>query len=742
MTNFSCLMRSHIRAIWMVLMLLVVGTGIASAQDDRKSPDKMSKQELWSAFSSENLSDSSRVVHFSKLIWNYYLFTNTDSALVLANQGVDYARNAHYELKSRRRRSISNFFSLKGIAFSLKGNQQRAIDQFEQGIETLGKTDHESNFRATLLNNLGNVYSDQGDIPSAIDVYMESLHTKERLKDYHGVGNALNNLANLYTLLDDDEKAIKYFHEAQRNFKKVKDSAGIANTFTNLAVRMLARDEHDSCKIFLDSAINIQKKIGNNVGLIASYGTYSDLELARGQLNKAREYTEKSLKLNKQLDSQSGIAASYSALASIYLELGDLSQADLLADMAFEMASKLNNESTVNPIRKTQYKIEKRKGNKGKALEFYEQYITYRDSIKRDENKEQLTQRKYEYQYEKQKLKDSLERVEKNKLTQEKLKRQELEISQNRQRTLFLVVIVVVIIAFAIFILKRLKTSQRQRAIIERQKQEVQKQRNELDEKNREVMDSIQYAKRLQHAILPTAERFQQSVRSHFVYFNPKDVVSGDFFWLEQMGDAVYIAAADCTGHGVPGAMVSFVCSSALTKTVVEDGEQEPAEILNRTRDIVVKHFDRSSEGIYDGMDISLIKITPAGANESSDYKITFSGANNPLWQIRYQKLYEFKGDKQPVGRYDYAKPFTQQEIEGYNDDVLYLFSDGYVDQFGGSAVHKGGKKFKSKQLKHLLARIAHKPLEEQQSILEEEFLQWKNQLPQTDDVVVLGIRL
>ncbi len=739
--HFSSLVL-HFNRLVILSLFLMVGTEQVYPQNSQKSPDQMSKQELWEFYSNEKKSDSSRVYYFSRLIWNFYLFTSTDSALILSNQGIDYAQQSNYVLKSRKRQSISNFYSCKGIAYSLKGNQNKAIDQFKKGIETLGDAEHELSFRATLLNNMGNVYSEQGDIPSSIDAYMKSLRIKEQLEDEHGVGNALGNLARLYVLLDNDEKAITYFYEAQSNYRKVNDSSGIANTYFSLASRMLDQSLYDSCQIYLDSALYLYTQINNKVGLSGSYSTYANLEIARDNLISALNYSEKALSLNEQLNSRSGTAESYKLLAEIYLKMQHLDQAELFVNRAFEIANDLKNESTVNPIRRIKYKIEKRKGNTGEALKFYEQYVAYRDSIKRDENKELLAQRKYEYQYQKEKIKDSLARVEQDKLTQEKLKRQELEISQNRQRTIFLVVLVLVIIAFAVFIFKRLKTSQRQRAIIERQKLEVQEQRNELDEKNREVMDSIQYAKRLQHAILPSTERFQQNVRSHFVYFNPKDVVSGDFFWMEQMNGSVYIAAADCTGHGVPGAMVSFICSNALTKTVVEDRVIEPADILNQVRDIVINHFDRGDEGIHDGMDISLVKITSNTSEDNSDYKLTFSGANNPLWLMRHQELHQVKGDKQPVGRYDYAQPFTQHEIKGYKDDILYLFSDGFVDQFGGSNPDKGGKKYKSPKFKQLLARVAHLTLEEQRSVLKKEFIKWQGPLPQTDDVVVLGIKL
>lgn len=274
---------------------------------------------------------------------------------------------------------------------------------------------------------------------------------------------------------------------------------------------------------------------------------------------------------------------------------------------------------------------------------------------------------------------------------------------------------------------------------------------NELIErKNDEILDSINYAKRLQDAILPNEENIKRWFPNSFVFFQPKDIVSGDFYWTEQIDGIKYIAAADCTGHGVPGAMVSMVCSNALNRTIKEFDLRSPSDILNKTRELVTEAFAKSGKFVHDGMDIALCSI-----NGNS---LCYSGANNPLWIIRntieevselnYDRiitvgdtsLFEFKADKQNVGYTDLndLKPFTQKEITLEQGDRVYIFSDGFADQFGG----EHNKKFKSKSLKNYLIQLTSDPILTQVKQLEKVFNDWKGEQEQIDDVCVIGIEI
>ena len=274
---------------------------------------------------------------------------------------------------------------------------------------------------------------------------------------------------------------------------------------------------------------------------------------------------------------------------------------------------------------------------------------------------------------------------------------------------------------------------------------EITYQKEALEEKNKEISDSIKYAKRIQEAILPSRYSISDNLKNGFVFFKPKDIVSGDFYWLENLSNPsnkeaiVYFAAADCTGHGVPGALVSVVCSNALSKALLEEHISDTGKLLDRTRELVVKRFEKSEEDVKDGMDISLCKLDLTNfQNNSGKAILQWSGANNPLWIIRNNELLEYKPDKQPIGKTDNPQPFTAHTIDLTKNDTLYIFTDGYQDQFGGEK----GKKFKTSQLKQLLLSLQENTMSEQKELLNEAFNKWKGNEEQVDDVCIIGVRV
>ena len=263
---------------------------------------------------------------------------------------------------------------------------------------------------------------------------------------------------------------------------------------------------------------------------------------------------------------------------------------------------------------------------------------------------------------------------------------------------------------------------------------EIEEKHLIIEEKNKEITDSITYAKRIQEAILPPLEFITEHLPDSCVYYQPKDIVAGDFYWAEKVQDVFLIAAADCTGHGVPGALVSVVCSNALNRSVKEFKLTDPGQILDKTREIVLENFSKSKEAIKDGMDISLISVE----KNADTYLIKWAGANNPLWYIHANELHELKADKQPIGLADHLKPFVTHILNLDKGDTLYLFTDGYADQFGGPK----GKKFKYKQLEELLLSTKQLPLNEQFKSVSQALQTWKGSLEQIDDICIIGIRI
>ncbi len=258
----------------------------------------------------------------------------------------------------------------------------------------------------------------------------------------------------------------------------------------------------------------------------------------------------------------------------------------------------------------------------------------------------------------------------------------------------------------------------------------------EVEEKNKDITDSINYAKRIQYAILPPNEKIKTMFPESFVLFLPKDIVSGDFYWCGQWGPHVLIAAVDCTGHGVPGAFLSIVGSNLLNQNVNELGLTKPSVILNSLNKGLSKiiHQNNKKDAVKDGMDISLCSIN------YQTKKLEYAGAYNPLWLIRDMKFIEIKADKVPIGASfdNNVHTFTNHEIDLLPGDTFYLFSDGFADQFGGH----DGKKFKYKQLQNLLLSIQSNTLEEQKEILHEKIDAWKGNLEQVDDILLLGVRI
>lgn len=328
---------------------------------------------------------------------------------------------------------------------------------------------------------------------------------------------------------------------------------------------------------------------------------------------------------------------------------------------------------------------------------------------------------------------------------QNQLNTVELKATKNRQ--LMFIIIMVIMILFLGFAIYSIIKFRKQNRIIEKNNLIIQKTNAELvgtieqvniqkaliETKNEEITDSIAYAKRIQNAILPHDSLVGKCLGENFIFYRPKDIVAGDFYWLSpEEGGSVLFAVADCTGHGVPGAMVSVVCHAALTRSIREFKLTQPNEILNKVRDLVLETFEKSGEGVNDGMDIALCNFNPKSR------VLKYAGANNGIFIIRNGALIELKADKQPIGKFIHAKPFTHQEIQLEEGDQLYLFSDGFADQFGGEK----GKKLKSQTVKQLLIQHRDQAMTKQREILEGAFDAWRGELEQIDDVCVMGVRI
>ena len=270
-------------------------------------------------------------------------------------------------------------------------------------------------------------------------------------------------------------------------------------------------------------------------------------------------------------------------------------------------------------------------------------------------------------------------------------------------------------------------------SVVTQRTSEVVKQKELVEAKNKEITDSITYAQRIQNAILPSNGMIEQHFQDSFFIYMPKDIVAGDFYWLETtVPNELLLAAADCTGHGVPGAMVSVVCNNALNRAVREFNLHSPGEILNKVRELVIETFETTESNVKDGMDIALISLN------TKTQELKYAGANNDLYVISDGELAIYPADRQPIGRYIIENDFTERKIQLKKGDVFYIFTDGYMDQFGGPR----HKKFKYSAFKELILKIHKKPLPEQKEILTSTIKNWMGRIEQIDDICVIGVKI
>jgi serine phosphatase RsbU (regulator of sigma subunit) len=312
-----------------------------------------------------------------------------------------------------------------------------------------------------------------------------------------------------------------------------------------------------------------------------------------------------------------------------------------------------------------------------------------------------------------------------------KTKTKEQEEKAKRQNQIILLVSIISIIFLSLIVLVFLKFKQ-----AARQKLLIEKQKHLLEEKNQEITDSINYAQRIQKCLLASDKLLSDNLPEHFIFFQPKDIVSGDFYWANKLANGQFtLVTADSTGHGIPGALMSILNISCIEKAIESEQLTEPADIFNHTRIKVIETLkkDGSNEGGKDGMDASIICF------DYKNSKLNYATANNPIWIVRQNQLIELKGDKMPVGKHDKDQtPFSQYEFELNTGDIIYTLTDGFPDQFGGPK----GKKFMYKQLKETLVSISQNPMLKQKETLNSILKEWMSDVEQVDDITIIGIRV
>ncbi|MCB9364702.1 MAG: SpoIIE family protein phosphatase [Flavobacteriales bacterium] len=584
-------------------------------------------------------------------------------------------------------------------------------------------------------------YSKKGIIDQAVSFSEKALTIATSIKDSIWMGYAIEHLGHLNSLLGETSTSIEYFKQAHQLYLSRKDQWRIGHVLIRIAeIYQEQGDVDESMKLYRES-IGMFKITKDTSGLTLAYNHIGRVFREKKQLDSALFYMHKSLALRENFQDQYYLPYTLNDLALTYFELGKL---DRMFDYLTQSEKEVDRIGDEAHLRQSLYELYlqyyRTKKDYKNALKYKDLSVEIRDSLNTIDNQKATIKQETKYKYERQKAEDDAKN-EKLLAVEKEAKEKQKIITFSTAGGLGLVAI------FLIFVFNRLQITKKQKKVIERQKEIV-------EEKNQEIMDSITYAKRIQNAILPPQKVVKEYLQRSFILYKPKDVVAGDFYWMESSsptlpkgkgvsppsgeseGAVILFAAADCTGHGVPGAMVSVICNNGLNRSVREYGLTDPGEILNKTREIVVQEFEKSEEDVKDGMDIALCSLE----QEEGNWKLKYAGAHNPLWVIRKggNEVEEIKANKQPIGKFENPEPYTTHAVELEQGDTIYIFSDGYVDQFGGEK----GKKFKAKAFRELLLSIQEKTMDEQKSIIDEAFESWRGGLEQIDDVCIIGVRI
>jgi len=717
--------------------------------------------------------DDSSIVTYRRSL---ELFEKTNNQFeignVLSNIGSSYLNIGNYDsseyyynkaliVKKRisDQKGIVSAINNLGAIFYHKGLYTKALEYYFNALSLIDPS-KDKNLLSSTLNNIGGVFWNQGDYQKALDYFHKSLKIKEEIGDTKSVALINNNIGLVYRKKGDYEMALKHFNISLQNNNAINDSVGISAALLGIGDNYhIKGDFAKALESYLKSE-EIRKKLPNQFGLAHVYFSMGILYRDMGDFGKSLKKFEDAQIIYQRLKEPYGNSNSFIQLGLTYSQMGLLQKAIDNSNSGVEIAEQIGALSLIEEGYSSLNKIYEQKGDIRQAYNYYKKTVYYRDSLLNIEKKNQLS---------KLQLQQELEKVlQKQKEDQDGILSsvQDKSVKQTRIANFFILafaftssIIIILIISY------RQKERHNnllafQKMDMERQKNELTGQRDELEiQKNlvihqrdkiitmlTELGESIDYARKIQQALLPSDNYLESILGNYFLLFNPRESVGGDFYWVSQNDNITYFAVGDCTGHGVPGGFMSMLGVSLLNEVVSRTNSGTPAKILWNLRDMIIKALNQTGkdEDSQDGMDIAFC------AYNTNDNTLTFAGANLSLIAVISEKVYsnervyihdnlvEFRPDRMPVSFYQRMDEYIEHKIQLHSGDTLYLFSDGFADQFGGPH----NKKYGYTVFRNLLASVSKKPFDKQRDLLWNEFDKWKGEENQTDDVLVMGIRI
>lgn len=601
-----------------------------------------------------------------------------------------------------------------------------AIDYLNQARTFLANSPNDR-ILSDVTNQLGYNYYYLGDFNSSLKYFLEMMKICERRNNILGIAAAHNNIGSIYLELEDTTNALSHNLEAlkirKKNSKNDKEGKNeIAMSYGNVGKSYFAMGNYVKAMEYYELALNLSKELGNKQREALMLNNIGSILAEKGKYDEAYPYFTKALDIYKEVDSPEKIALCLNNIAEIHYRKGEYQKSadnyknSLIYSQKVSALSDMKN--SFDGLQNCYIQLKDYKS----AYEYLNKYFELKDSIFGEENTEQMN--------------ELLAKFDSDKKEQAiKLLQKEKEMSSWLRNSLIAGSVLLVFLAFALYSRNKVKQKANvelsiKNKNIEEQKHIVEDQKLKLEVHQKEIVDSINYAKRIQYALLANESLLNKNLPDHFVYFTPKDIVSGDFYWATEHNEYFYLAVCDSTGHGVPGAFMSLLNIGFLSEAIKEKNIIDPNEIFSYVRSRLIDSI--SQEEQKDGMDGVLLRFC------KKDNTIVYSAAHNAPILVRGNELTELSKDKIPVGKGEQNDSFKLYSINYQKGDVLYLYTDGFADQFGGAK----GKKFKYKQLNELIQSQSSTPMSEQKKKLSEVFEDWKGNLEQVDDVCIIGIRL
>ncbi|MCB0755125.1 MAG: tetratricopeptide repeat protein [Flavobacteriales bacterium] len=647
-----------------------------------------------------------------------------DSAILLAEQFME----TDTSLRLR-----SNAFEVIGVAYWVKADYSKAIDAHEKALEIRRKI----NFRkgvAYSLNNLGLNHKGLGDKSTAIDHYLNGLELAKALPDSSLMGSILGNIGILYEEQDEDQKALSFHEQCLEVALKTNTPYLIGNTWNNIALIYKKQAQWKLAEDYATKCLDIRTKYGNQLGRAQALNLLGTIASHQNQFSRSDSLFVLALQIYREKANYWGQAMVLGNLGDDANSLGKHRKATAYCEESLQL-SRDHHLEWEGPACKCLGNAYIGLGNGPKAQSFYLRYFSFNDSVHKFNLENDISLLKQQFEHEKERERIEAEIRHQQELADEEIKRQQLLTNASIG-----IGMMALLLFFVLF--RNYQNKQRDNELLEEKNREISGQKAVIEEKNAHITDSIRYALNLQQAILPKNAAFEGRFERYFILYKPKDIVSGDFYWLEDVNGRTFVAVADCTGHGVPGAMVSMVGYQGLNKAVREKQLSKPSEILQSLSDHVEEQFEKSGGSVRDGMDIALFAMS------KDQRSLTFAGAHNPLLVVSKRteipnaelkesidgwNMFVVKSDRRSIGGYFDAGPFTDYELSLEKGDTLLMFSDGYADQFGGEK----DKKLGIKRLREILLQsVVNNDLES----IEGFYNEWKGEGMQIDDVSLIGL--